>query len=155
MQTSTIISRTSCGVSRKRRGFWNGNWFYWTLNLINYTRNLLWRSSQFKSIQFTIKSNRSSQPLSLYQSSGTAFKRRTFGFLFPGLSLRHWISNSYARMHWNPHCTSSIRPGGHSAGNITLLGTRYHGKATRHLAMGFRGGSMIECLGHHVTIYIL
>jgi hypothetical protein len=54
MQTSKIISRPSGGVTRKRRGVWNGNRLHWTLILINDI--LLWRRSQFKRIQFTIKS---------------------------------------------------------------------------------------------------
>jgi hypothetical protein len=128
MQSSKIISRPSSGVTRERHGVWNGNRLHWTLIVINDI--LLWRCSQLKPIQFTIESTGCSQYLSRYQFLGTGFKRRTFRSWFPGLLPRHWIRNSYARMQWNAHCTNAIRPRGHPSGNITVLSTRYHGKAT-------------------------
>jgi hypothetical protein len=107
------------------------------------------------SIPFTLKSIVSSQSLFLHHCSGTGFKRRTFRSWIPELFLSHNHNNSYARMQRNSHCTAALRPRVRSAGNITVLSTRYHGKATRYLAMGVSGGLMTVGLGCHVTIYIL
>jgi hypothetical protein len=92
MQTSKIISGPSGGVTRKRRGVWNGYWLYWTLIILNY--NLLWRCRQFKQYTVHKKSTGSSHSLSLHQSTGSCFKRGTFSSWSPELSPRHNHTNT-------------------------------------------------------------
>jgi hypothetical protein len=102
IQNSKIISRPSDGVTRKRRGVWNGNWHYWTLTILNYT--LLWRNRQFKQCTVQDEKHWVFPCLSFHQSSGTGFKRRTLLSWIPKLSPHHSHSNSYARMQTNEHC---------------------------------------------------
>jgi hypothetical protein len=54
---------------------------------------------------------------------------------------------------WNEHCTVVILPRDRPAGNCAAVVMRYHGNATRYLAMGICHGFMNTALGHHVTIF--